>query len=170
MSNEIKFNLDLHLDFSTSVKARAPAMSAWAHWEISDLQTGHRWPMYIFMGLISHHFYGMGKRNAFNLHSLHSPHTVHTGEASICESNMLRIHSVSAKRFGRQNPVREIQPVCFNSERSLSGRLLVGVEGFKLSPADAECVLNRLIIKTCLTDEKWDLGLKRECLFFCHIL
>ncbi|CAM4601983.1 unnamed protein product [Leuciscus chuanchicus] len=62
MSNEIKINLVLRLDFPTSVKARAPATSTWAHWEISDLQT----------------------------------------------------------------------------ERSLSGSLLVGVEGFKLSPADAE--------------------------------
>lgn len=32
-----------------------------AHWEISHLQTGHHWPMYIFMGLISHHFCAAGK-------------------------------------------------------------------------------------------------------------
>lgn len=84
MSNEIKFNLDLRLDFPTSVKARAPAVSVWAHWEISNLQTGHRWPMYIFMGLISHHFYGVEKRNTFNLHSLYLPHTVHTGGIHMC--------------------------------------------------------------------------------------
>lgn len=29
-------------------------------------------------------------------------------------------------------------------------------------PADAVCVLNKLIIKTCLTDEKWVLRLSRK--------
>lgn len=32
-------------------------------------------------------------------------------------------------------------------------------------PTDAESVLDRLIIKTCLTDEKWDLGQKKERMF-----
>lgn len=169
MSDEIKFNLDLRLDFPTSVRARAPSCQPGP---LGNQQSPDRSPLaHVYIhGLNLASFLCCGERIAFNLRSVHWTHTVHTGEVSICVSNMLRIRSVSGKGFGRQNPVGEIQPVCFNSEQPSVGGCWFEWRASSRLRQMLECVLNRLIIKTCLTDEKWDLRLKRECLFFCHIL
>lgn len=95
MRNEIKLNLDLfgsspHLCRRRGLQqtraqtplARAPAYARASlrsplpcqrpSWEIRRLETGQPWPMYIFMGLIWHHFSPLPeKRNVFNLHNPH---------------------------------------------------------------------------------------------------
>lgn len=204
MRNEIKLNLELfkrspHLCLRCSAQRTHTHACTCIHtpthpWsplpcqhpsrEIRRLETGQPWPMYIFMGLIWHHFSLLLEKEMYLIYTI-PIWLVHRGGihresrpivwasplkhnlfcSSVCTCNFVHVclHTVCqhAEQRAAEEKIKTSShiPDLYSTLKQWQLCSSVWMGGWELYPADAVCVLNKLIIKTCLTDEKWVLGL-----------
>lgn len=153
--------------------------------EIMCLQTGQAWSMYIFMDLIWHHFCAVGKTNVSPFGLLTTAHSLESTTALTlswlhpyctncvvclwggqgCRCVGVCLHAcvcvlcicVCVCKRAYAYKQRKIFWTCTGGPNSgICGSQF----GWEMYPADAVCVWNRWIIKTCFTDEKWVLRLE----------